>query len=68
MSKKTIAIAFVLAVGLLSSTAVMTPFVYAQPLPPAGESETKTEQEIKQKNVCSGWAVCTNIATGAIAP
>jgi hypothetical protein len=68
MSKKTIAIAFVLAVGLLSSTAVVTPFVYAQPLPPANESETEAEQEIKQKNVCSGWAVCTNIATGAIAP
>jgi hypothetical protein len=32
------------------------------------ESETDTEQEIKQKNVCSGWAICTNIATGAIAP
>jgi hypothetical protein len=29
------------------------------------ESETDKEQEIKQKNVCSGWTVCTNIATGA---
>ena len=26
------------------------------------ESETNAEQEIAQKNVCSGWAVCTNIA------
>jgi hypothetical protein len=62
MSKNTIAIASVLAVGVLSFAAAMTPFVYAQPLPPADESETETEQEIKQKNVCSGWAVCTNIA------
>jgi hypothetical protein len=60
MSKNTIAIASVLAVGVLSFAAAMTPFVYA--LPPADESETETEQEIKQKNVCSGWAVCTNIA------
>jgi hypothetical protein len=62
MNKNTIAIASVLAVGVLSFAAVMTPFVYAQPLPPADESETQREQEIRQKNVCSGWAVCTNIA------
>jgi len=62
MNKNTIAIASVLAVGVLSFAAVMTPFVYAQPFPPADESETQTEQEIRQKNVCSGWAVCTNIA------
>ena len=62
MNKNTIAIASVLAVGVLSFAAVMTPFVYAQPLPPADESEPPTEQEIRQKNVCSGWAVCTNIA------
>jgi hypothetical protein len=68
MSKNTIAITFVLALGLLSFAAAMTPFAYAQPLPAADGSETDTEQEIKQKNVCSGWAVCTNIATGAIAP
>jgi hypothetical protein len=66
MTKNTIAIASVLAVGVLSFAAAMIPFVYAQPSPPADESETETEQEIKQKNVCSGWAVCTNIATGAI--
>jgi hypothetical protein len=62
MNKNTIAIVSVLAVGVLSFAAVMTPFVYAQPLPPADDSETQTEQEIRQKNVCSGWAVCTNIA------
>jgi hypothetical protein len=26
------------------------------------ETEIKTEQEIGQKNVCSGWAICTNDA------
>jgi hypothetical protein len=62
MNKNTTAIASVLAVGVLSFAAVMTPFDYAQPLPPADESETQTEQEINQKNVCSGWAACTNIA------
>ncbi len=50
MNKNTIAIVSVLAVGVLSFAAVMTPFVYAQPLPPADESETQTEQEIRQKN------------------
>jgi hypothetical protein len=62
MNKNTIAIAFVLAVGVLSFAAVVMPLVYAQSLSPTGESGTETEQEIKQKNVCSGWAVCTNIA------
>jgi cytoskeletal protein RodZ len=28
-------------------------------------SETGTEQENEQKNVCSGWAVCVNIASNA---
>ena len=62
MNKNAIAIAFVLAVGVLSFAAAVIPLVYAQSLSPIGESETETEQEIKQKNVCSGWAVCTNIA------
>jgi hypothetical protein len=26
------------------------------------ESETNTEQKIKQKNVCSGFAICSNTA------
>ena len=62
MNKNAIAIAFVLAVGVLYFAAAVIPLVYAQSLSPTGESETETEQEIKQKNVCSGWAVCTNIA------
>jgi hypothetical protein len=32
----------------------------------ADESDTNTEQEIKQKNVCSGFAICTNIANNLI--
>src|SRR5918999_1704294 len=28
-------------------------------------SETGTEQENEQKNVCSGWAVCANVAENA---
>jgi hypothetical protein len=35
------------------------------PDPDGGDSDetgTETEQEIGQKNVCSGWAVCTNDA------
>jgi hypothetical protein len=28
-------------------------------------SKTETEQETEQKNVCSGWAVCINVATNA---
>ena len=62
MNKNAIVIAFVLAVGVLSFAAAVIPLVYAQSSSPTGESETETEQEIKQKNVCSGWAVCANIA------
>jgi len=32
----------------------------------ADESDTDTEQEIKQKNVCSGFAICANIADNLI--
>jgi hypothetical protein len=35
------------------------------PDPDGGDNdgtETKTEQEIRQKIVCSGWAICTNDA------
>lgn len=62
MNENTIAFALALAIGALSFIAAITTFVYAQSLPPSDESETETDQEIKQKNVCSGWAVCTNIA------
>jgi hypothetical protein len=60
---KALAIATVLITAALTGILSTNPIAFAQ-----DESETGTEQEIKQKNVCSGWAVCTNIATGAIAP
>jgi hypothetical protein len=67
---KTLAIATVLIAAALTGILSTNPIAFAQ-----DESETGTEQEIKQKNVCSGWAVCTNIAenrensaTGANAP
>jgi hypothetical protein len=62
MNKK-LAIATVLMVAALTGILSTNPIAFAQ-----DGSETNKEQEIKQKNVCSGWAVCTNIATGAIGP
>jgi archaellum component FlaG (FlaF/FlaG flagellin family) len=53
----TLAIATVLIAAALTGILSTNPIAFAQ-----DESETSTEQEIKQKNVCSGWAVCTNIA------
>ena len=47
MYKKSIAITAVLA-ALLSVVAISTPMAFAD------ESETETEQELKQKNVGSG--------------
>jgi len=49
-------IAIVAAAGLVGSG---TP-VYAD------EAETNTEQKIKQENVCSGFAVCSNTAENII--
>ena len=55
MYKKAIAIIAVLAASILAVVTITTPFAYA-----SSESGTENEQEIKQKNVCSGWAICTN--------
>ena len=52
-------IAIVAAAGLVGSVVSGTP-VYAD------ESETSTEQKIKQENVCSGFAVCSNTAENLI--
>ena len=54
-----IIIAVVAAAGLVGSGVSGTP-VYAD------ESETSTEQKIKQENVCSGFAVCSNTADNLI--
>jgi hypothetical protein len=54
---QTLAIATVLMAAALTGILSTNPIASAQ-----DESETGTEQEIKQKNVCSGWAVCTNLA------
>ena len=62
MFKKSITITAVLASSILAVVAITTPFAYAQ------SSETETEQEIRQKNVCSGWAICTNEAVNAEDP
>jgi len=32
----------------------------------ADESDTNTEQDIEQKNVCSGFAICSNISYNLI--
>jgi hypothetical protein len=62
MNKSYVLVA-ILTAAALTGIFSTNPIAFAQ-----DESETNTEQEIKQKNVCSGWAVCTNIATGAIGP
>lgn len=49
MNQKTVATIIVLAVFAMTSY----PMAFAQ-------SESEMEQEIDQKNLCSGWAVCTN--------
>ena len=54
---KTLVIVTVLMTAAITGIFSTNPITFAQ-----DESETNTEQEIKQKNVCSGWAVCTNIA------
>lgn len=63
MNSKTVAFTMVLAATLLvvvpSSTSYIMTFAQS-------ESETETEQETNQKNVCSGWALCTNDAESNI--
>jgi hypothetical protein len=63
MNSKTVAFTMVVAATLLvavpSSTSYLMTFAQS-------ESETETEQETNQKNVCSGWALCTNDAESNI--
>ena len=60
MYKKSIAMTAVLAASILSVVAITTPMAYAD------ESETSTEQELKQKNVGSGESVNDNCAQNLI--
>ena len=54
MYKKSIAMTAVLAVSILSVVAITTPIAFAD------ESETETEQELRQKNVGSGESTNDN--------
>jgi uncharacterized membrane protein len=60
MYKKSIAMTAVLAASILSVVAISTPMAFAD------ESETETEQEIKQKNVGSGESVNDNCGQNLI--
>ena len=59
MNQKTIAIAAVLAAAMLTG-------IFATPIAYADDSETSTEQELKQKNVGSGASTNTNCGTNSI--
>ena len=59
MNQKTIAIAAVLAAAMLTA-------IFATPMAYADDSETSTEQELKQKNVGSGASTNTNCGTNSI--
>ena len=61
MNQKTIAIAAVLAAAMLTGIFATTQLAFAD------ESETETEQEIKQKNVGSGFSTNINCADNDIA-
>jgi uncharacterized membrane protein len=60
MYKKSIVMTAVLAASILSVVAISTPMAFAD------ESETETEQEIKQKNVGSGESVNDNCGQNLI--
>jgi outer membrane lipoprotein SlyB len=59
--KKTLAIATVLMAAALTGILSTNPIAFAQ-----DESETNTEQEIKQKNVGSGESTNNNCALNSI--
>ena len=59
MNQNTIAIAAVLAGAMLTG-------IFATPMAYADESETSTEQELKQKNVGSGESTNDNCGTNSI--
>jgi uncharacterized low-complexity protein len=59
MNQKTIAIAAVLAAAMIAG-------IFATPMAYADDSETSTEQELKQKNVGSGESTNENCGTNSI--
>jgi uncharacterized low-complexity protein len=59
MNQKTIAIAAVLAAAMIAG-------IFATPMAYADDSETSTEQELKQKNVGSGESTNTNCGSNSI--
>ena len=59
MNQKTIAIAAVLAATMIAG-------IFATPIAYADESETSTEQELKQSNVGSGASTNTNCGSNSI--
>jgi hypothetical protein len=59
--RKTLAIAMVLVAAALTGILSTSPIAFAQ-----DESETNTEQEIKQKNVGSGESTNNNCALNSI--
>jgi hypothetical protein len=59
MNQKTIAIAAVLAAAMIAG-------LFGSPMAYADESETSTEQELKQKNVGSGASTNTNCGSDSI--
>jgi hypothetical protein len=63
MYKKSIAMAAILAVSVLSVIAITTPFADASR---GDSSETETDQELKQKNVGSGESVNNNCGQNLI--
>jgi uncharacterized low-complexity protein len=59
MNQKTIAIAAVLAAAMLTG-------IFATPMAYADDSETSTEQELKQSNVGSGESTNENCGSNSI--
>ena len=52
-----------LVLSVLGYSTILMPMAsYAQE---ADESETSNEQDIGQKNVCSGWTICVNEGTNS---
>lgn len=52
-----------LFLAVLGYSTILTPI--ASDAQDADESETSTEQDIGQKNVCSGWTICVNEGTNS---